>query len=478
MIAPKLFISYSWSNSEHEQRVVEIATDLRESGVDVILDKWDLKEGHDSVAFMEKMVTDPEIKKVAIICDEKYAAKADGRAGGVGTETQIISREVYENQSQDKFVAVVFEKDGNGKAFLPTYYKSRIYIDLSEADRYSENFERLLRWIFDKPLYVKPEIGNKPSFLSDGVHLSLGTTAIFKRCVDAIKNHKLHAAGSFDEYCTSFVENLETFRISSSVEEFDDAVIGSIEEFLPFRNEAIQIFVAIAQYAPEERFVQRLHRFFESLIPYMKKPQNISQWREWDFDNYKFIVHELFLYALAVLIKYDRMEQANYLFQQHYYLPENSDRGRDVMVGFTVFREYMRSLEIRNARLGLRRLSLRADLLKGRCAGTGVDFRYLLQADFVAFMRAEVEAQGDSLQWWPETLVYLGHFNSPFEVFARSISKTYFNKSKVLLSIETPKDLEPLLQSYQDGARRLPRWEFERFDPASLLGYEHLATRP
>jgi hypothetical protein len=85
---PKLFISYSWSTPEHEQWVLDLATALRESGVDVILDKWDLKEGHDSVSFMEKMVTDPEISKVLIVSDKMYAEKADGRAGGVGTETQ------------------------------------------------------------------------------------------------------------------------------------------------------------------------------------------------------------------------------------------------------------------------------------------------------------------------------------------------------------------------------------------------------
>lgn len=471
MTAPKLFISYSWSNVEHEQWIIDLATELRESGIDVILDKWDLKEGHDAVSFMEKMVTDPEIKKVAIICDEEYAAKADGRAGGVGTETQIISREVYENQAQDKFVAVVCEKDELGKAYLPTYYKSRIYIDLSEVDRYADNFERLLRWVFDKPLYVKPELGNKPSFLSEGEHVSLGTTAIFKRCVDAIKNHKVHASGAFDEYCSAFAENLERVRISRPEGEFDDAVIKNIEEFLPFRNEAIQLFIVIAQYAPEEQFIQRLHRFFESLIPYMSRPQSTYQWNEWDFDNYKFIVHELFLYALAVLLKYDRIEQANYLLQQQYYVSGNSDYGRDAMVGFIVFRDYMRSLEYRNNRLVLRRLSLRADLLKERCAGTGIDFRYLLQADFVAFMRAEVDAKDNYKSWWPETLLYLGHFNSPFEIFARSVSKVYFNKTKMLLAIETPKDLELLLKSYKDGSRRLPKWDFEGFSPASLLGY-------
>ena len=335
-----------------------------------------------------------------------------------------------------------------------------------------------MRWLFDKPLYVKPDLGNKPSFLSEADHVSLGTTAIFKRCVDALKNHKAYAAGAFDEYCNAFATNLERFRLSKSDGEFDDAVVKNIEEFLPYRNEAIQLFIAVAQYSPSEEFTQRLHRLFESLIPYMSKPANISHWGEWDFDNYKFIVHELFLYALAVLLKHDRLDQTNYLLQQQYYLPGNSDYGRDVMVSFIVFREYMRSLEHRNKRLGLRRLSVRADLLKERCTGTGIDFRYLLQADFVAFMRAEIELKDDYKRWWPETLLYLGHFNSPFEIFARSVSKTYFDKVKILLAIETPKELDPLLKSYQDGSRRLPKWEFEGFNPASLLGYEHLATRP
>jgi TIR domain len=83
MESPKLFISYSWSNPDHEAWVLQLATELRESGVDVILDKWDLKEGHDANAFMEKMVSDPSIQKVALICDKMYAEKTDGRRGGL-----------------------------------------------------------------------------------------------------------------------------------------------------------------------------------------------------------------------------------------------------------------------------------------------------------------------------------------------------------------------------------------------------------
>ena len=91
MTATKVFISYSWSSSEHEEWVLRFATDLRESGVDAILDKWDLREGHDANAFMEKMVSDPDIKKVVIVSDRVYSEKSDSRKGGAGIEAQIIS---------------------------------------------------------------------------------------------------------------------------------------------------------------------------------------------------------------------------------------------------------------------------------------------------------------------------------------------------------------------------------------------------
>lgn len=116
---PRLFVSYSWTSAQHAEWVLQLATELRESGVDVVLDKWDLKEGHDAHAFMESMVTEPTITKVILICDKAYADKADGRSGGVGTEAQIISGEIYAKTTQDKFVAVVADKDEEGKALRP-----------------------------------------------------------------------------------------------------------------------------------------------------------------------------------------------------------------------------------------------------------------------------------------------------------------------------------------------------------------------
>lgn len=474
---PKLFISYSWSNPTHEQWVIDLANELTESGVHVILDKWDLKEGHDSVAFMEKMVTDSEITKVAIICDEVYALKADGRAGGVGTETQIISREVYENQEQGKFVAVISERDSQGKAYLPTYYKSRIYIDLSEPDKYADNFEKLLRWIYDKPLYTRPAIGKQPSFLGESEGMPLGTTATYKRAVSAIKENKTFSAGALDEYFSTFINNFEQIRIVERVGEFDDQVIESIDNFIPYRNEIITLFITISQYAPSEENILKIHRFLEALIPYLNRPAHINNWQEWDFDNFKFIIHEIFLYTIAIFTKYEKFSEVNILLTQQYYVAEIPDRGKDVMVGYEVFREYLPSLEHRNARLKLNRLSIHSDLLEQRSKNSGIEFRYLMQADFILFIRRELLGRDYFIHWYPDTLMHLRRFHSAFEIFARSSSKTYFEKAKYTLGINKVSDLDELMAAYKKGSQNLPKWGFDSLNPSALLGYEQLATK-
>jgi hypothetical protein len=477
MEKPKLFISYSWSNTTHEQWVIDLATALTENGVHVIFDKWDLREGHNAVDFMEKMVKDPKITKVAIICDEVYALKADGRAGGVGTETEIISQKVYENQEQEKFVAIISEKDDQGKPFLPIYYSSRIYIDLSEPDNYSDNFERLLRWVYDKPLYNRPEIGKRPMFLDESEGISLGTTAAFKRAVSAIKDSKPFASGALDEYLTILAINLEKFRITNKDGEFDDQVFESIEKFIPYRNEAISVFTSIAQYCPTEDNILKLHRFLESLIPYMDRPEHVKQWVKWDFDNFKFIIHELFLYLVTILLKHERFMIVNHLLTQQYFVAGRSDYGLDNMVSYGIFQNYLETIKHRNDRLKLNKLSLHADLLSQRSKQSGIDFRYLMQADFVLFMRAQIHQSDFESLWFPHTLLYVERFHGAFEVFARSSSKTYFDKAKIILGIDSPSDLKELLEAYRTGSKSLPQWVFESFSPSVLLGFEKLATK-
>lgn len=88
---PKVFISYSWHPEKNKIWVQRLAERLMQDGVNVKLDVWGLKHGHDKYVFMEQMVKDLDIKKVLVICNEDYARKADDRTGGVGTESTIMS---------------------------------------------------------------------------------------------------------------------------------------------------------------------------------------------------------------------------------------------------------------------------------------------------------------------------------------------------------------------------------------------------
>ena len=158
---PKVSVSYS---TPKQDWVENLSKRLREVGVDTTVDIWDLKPGHDINVFMEEMVRDDTIDYVLIICDKTYMDKANNRKGGVGTETTIISSELYGKPEQEKFIPIVIEKDNNGIACVPTYLKSRKYIDFSTEDKFESSYKELLDHIYGEN--NKPPLGEKPQWIN------------------------------------------------------------------------------------------------------------------------------------------------------------------------------------------------------------------------------------------------------------------------------------------------------------------------
>ena len=479
MKATKAFISYSWSNAEHEDWVLDLATRLRESGVDAILDKWDLKEGQEANAFMEKMVSDGEITKVIIISDRIYAEKSNSRKGGAGTEAQIISKELYEGEDQNKFVAVVTERSDEGEPYLPAYYTSSVYVDFSDSSRYSESFERLLRWIENKPSHKRPDLGKLPSYLTDeeGAIL-LGTNTAKRRAYDAISGMKEHAYPATNEYFELFTEELEKFRLSMNVDPLSDEFMKNFESFVPYRDECLDVAKAIARYVHDDRFLELVHELFERFLQYFEVPEGLMSYKEVAFDNYKFFAHELFLHCGAVFVDERRPDLFNILVENQYYLRRKADFGGAPLVDFTEFRQHLKSLEFRKEKLAPRPLSLVADMIKERTASTGTNFRKVMQIDFLLFLRADLADFSEFNRWWPETLVYLEFDNRPFEVFERSRSRKYFERIRPFLDNATKEDLERLVVAYGRSGRSTPSWGFHRVVPGSLIGFEDLCTKP
>lgn len=153
MTPPKAFISYAHNDLGYKEKVLQFALRLREEGVDVILDQWHLRPGQDMNHFMERSVRDAD--KVLLLLDPTYKQKADGRTGGVGIETQIVSAEVYENTDNTKFIPVLFELRGTtSKQCTPMYLKTRVYANLANPDEPEKEFDGLVRGIFD----VEPDL--------------------------------------------------------------------------------------------------------------------------------------------------------------------------------------------------------------------------------------------------------------------------------------------------------------------------------
>lgn len=476
---PKLFISYSWTNSDHEQWVLDLATELRDNGIDVILDKWDLKEGHDSYEFMEKMVTDPKIEKVILVCDEEYAKKADNGEGGVGAETQIITPELYSNQEQDKFVAVVKEKDDRGKAYVPTFYKSRIHIDLSTEENFVDNFEQLIRWVYNKPLHKKPELGEKPSYLSDDIHIKLGTTSRHRRVVNAIKNGKDYWAGALSDLFDTIIENLERFRMDTEEGEIDEIVINNIEEFIPYRNDLIQLFLILGKYKGNNRDAFELtHDFFERILNYTQRKGNVNSYKECDFDNFKFIVHELFLYANTCLLKNQAFEFVNYLLQKRYYFDYTST-GKYDLYHYNHFRQYIKSFKFRSTRTNTKEGFIHGNLLKTQSEGSGITYRKLMETDFILYLRScyDSSKSQERLFWYPVSLVFARRlFHTSFELFTRSKSKTFFKEFKIVLGISSKEELEKVIELINSDELLNPKFDYFPLDVSTLSNISNIST--
>ena len=473
MSDPKVFISYSHSSEEHKARVLRLAKDLIDNGVDVEIDLWGLREGQDVLEFMERMKKDQE-SKVIIVSDKKYTEKADNRKAGVGTETQIISPELYEDVNQKRIVAVVFEKDENGIPYLPIYCKSRKYIDMFDEENYIINLEQLVRWIYDKPYYVKPPLGKAPSYITETNAPHLGTSARFTIAINAIKNSRDFASGALSEYFEKLISGFENFRITDYEGEIDEEVLEKIEMFLPYRNEAIEIFIALAQYYNVRDIDFHLHEFFEKLIPYIDRPDTMQPWKSWDFDNYKFIIQELFLYCITALIKYERYDSVVYLLNKQYHIERE-----DVMINYTIFRHYLESFEHAERRLQLDP-ALHADKLKERNNDTGIDFELIMQTDFILYIRDWLDALKENrhAHWYPDTLYYKIRNRSAFSVFRKAESIEFFNRFKKVLNIEIKEDLVPLINLFTNESSFIPRWNFLFIHPIEMINYENLATKP
>lgn len=159
---PVAFVSYSWASKEHVAWVADLARRLRANGVDVHLDRWDVRLGHDLNLFMERYRA-PSARVLVVLSDD-YGPKADNRGeqpSGVGTETTIVSPTVYRDLGGNRVIPIVPDSGTvAGKPVPPAYLGGRQWIDFRDDHEYA--YERLLRDLHGVPIEIAPALGRNP----------------------------------------------------------------------------------------------------------------------------------------------------------------------------------------------------------------------------------------------------------------------------------------------------------------------------
>ena len=155
---PVVFISYSHDSDEHKSWVLQLSTRLRSNGVNVILDRWNLKLGSDLASFMERGLS--KSNRIVSICSETYVKKANEGKGGAGYEKQIMTAEFINDQNTNWVIPLI--KNNPRERKTPTFLGGRIYISFEEPHLYESKYEELLRDILDEPVLPVPPIGQNP----------------------------------------------------------------------------------------------------------------------------------------------------------------------------------------------------------------------------------------------------------------------------------------------------------------------------
>lgn len=453
METPKIFISYSWHPKENQIRVEQLAERLFSDGVHCVIDIYDLRDGQDKNKFMEQMVNDPSVKKVLLICNKEYTEKANARQGGVGIESTIISEEIYNNAEQTKFIPVIFERDENGKPYLPTFVKSRTFVDLCTSEKFNEGYDQLLRDIYDKPLHTRPTLGCMPSYLKEDKPVYLPTTHKVETIKQAILSGSSNVETLVRDYLDLFLTIIPTYKIDMqgvTEESLITRIDESIVQMMPLKNDFIAFVKAISstKYCNGELFLDFFEKYFQMLedneikLPIGESLSNLI------FDHIRYFNYDWFLSICQILLDAERFDVLHKIIKSHYCIVrKNMTRNAVDEVSFMRFQTYNYTLnKFKNKRYDLRRVSIQADYVKNNA--THLRFDSLVKTDLLLYYLSLLYPNKSmfDMHWYPDCSIY----NHGVEVLPKLASKRFFEKAKVLFGVKTIEEYKEVVSSLID----------------------------
>jgi hypothetical protein len=181
-----------------------------------------------------------------------------------------------------------------------------------------------------------------------------------------------------------------------------------------------------------------LLQFFEKL-PLLLRPldEDANNWQSYQYDHYKLIIHELFLYIVGLALKFNEYNllqdllHSRYLIKDRYESPKNNS-------DFTAFRYYYETMDqFYKKHFNKDYYSPQADYIVHNLP-EGWDRSLITNADLLMYF---VGALNDKI-WFPITYVYRRQDRAPFDIISRLISRKHFEKVKGVFAIEEISELK------------------------------------
>jgi hypothetical protein len=166
-VPPRVFISHTTLSDARMSWLDALYRFLRENGINARIDRYSLRPGMDLVQWMCNELQQAD--RVLLICNARYADRADGRHGGVGWETMLIQGDLYASMYREKpegdvavskYIPIVVTpevEDGR-----PDYLATKLAVHWPpDADEGAQR-QALLHELFGET--EEPPIGPRPSF--------------------------------------------------------------------------------------------------------------------------------------------------------------------------------------------------------------------------------------------------------------------------------------------------------------------------
>ena len=181
MNAPKVFISYSHDTTAHEERLLELADKLNQTGIDCTIDQYYPAPSSGWPLWMEKQIIAADY--VLLICTETYyklVYKEGGPGKGLGVcwEANLIYNLLYkEKLENNKFIPIVFDQQDQQYIPLPLQGYTSYHVATEKG------FEDLYCRLTNQQSVTKPDLGPIQKFPPRQRHTNPEPKKVSSNCI-------------------------------------------------------------------------------------------------------------------------------------------------------------------------------------------------------------------------------------------------------------------------------------------------------